>query len=265
MVDDGSSDGTKKIVKEKFPHIIILTGDGNLWWSGAMNKGIKYSLNNYAEYILSLNNDLEVAKDYIEKMIFWAEKEPEALLGSYTFDIETKKPIFGGSRRYWNKKDICLLDIIVPEKRKGLFWVTHLPGRGLWISAKAFKTIGLFDAEKLPQYQADYDFTLRAAKAGFGVYINFDARIYSCQNASVGNQFRLSFNIKNYIQHITSIKSSSSLKYFIRFALKNCPPKYRIQYLTKGIIFRLGGYPLHYTKQILGYKNSQNINKNEFL
>ena len=39
LVDDGSTDGTADMVRSKFPASTILTGDGNLWWGGALHMG----------------------------------------------------------------------------------------------------------------------------------------------------------------------------------------------------------------------------------
>jgi GT2 family glycosyltransferase len=108
-----------------------------------MNLGVKRALELGAQYIISLNDDLEAAEDYIEKMIYWAQKKPSAILGSYAIDIKTGLPVYGGERIIWRKlRSISLLDILPPEERAGLHEVTHFPGRGLWIPVKAFKSIG---------------------------------------------------------------------------------------------------------------------------
>ena len=36
LVDDGSTDGTDKMVLSYIPDGIILKGDGNLWWAGGL-------------------------------------------------------------------------------------------------------------------------------------------------------------------------------------------------------------------------------------
>jgi GT2 family glycosyltransferase len=36
VVDDGSKDGTAEAIREQYPMVEILTGDGNLWWMGAI-------------------------------------------------------------------------------------------------------------------------------------------------------------------------------------------------------------------------------------
>jgi GT2 family glycosyltransferase len=38
VVDDGSSDRTAEEVAENYPEVNILKGNGNLWWTGAINE-----------------------------------------------------------------------------------------------------------------------------------------------------------------------------------------------------------------------------------
>ena len=57
VVDDGSTDGTIDVVRQQFPEVIYISGDGTLWWAGAMNRGVTWALEKGARYIVSLNND----------------------------------------------------------------------------------------------------------------------------------------------------------------------------------------------------------------
>ena len=151
----------------------------------------------------------------------------------------------------WGGESVQLLDILRPENRKGLHWVTHFPGRGLWIPYVVFKKLGLFDAETFPQAAADYDFTLRASRAGYKIYCNFDARLYSNVHASSDWDYRLNLSLKNYLRHLVDIKGGGNLRVFIKFTIRHCPPRYRNQYLIKGVIARLGGYPWRWLKHTL--------------
>ena len=55
VVDDGSTDGTADMLRTMFPSVIVLTGNGNLFWTAATNLGIRYALAQGATHILTLN------------------------------------------------------------------------------------------------------------------------------------------------------------------------------------------------------------------
>lgn len=243
VVDDGSTDGTSKAINIRFPDVAVLKGDGNLWWSASMNLGIRYALESGAKYIISLNNDLEVAEDYIEKMIYWAQQKPLSILGSYAFDIKTGLPVYGGEKIIWQKmKFISLLDVLPPANRTGIHEVTHFPGRGLWIPAEVFKSIGLFDAKWLPHYMADYDFTLRAGEKNFGLFCNFDAKLYSHVDCSGDYENRASYSLGNYFRNLFSIKGGGNIKNITVLCFRHCPKKFLVQFWLYSLLARLGGY-----------------------
>lgn len=246
IIDDGSTDGTAEMLEKDFPEVYVIKGDGNLWWTAATNLGIKYALENRADYILTLNNDTIATKDFLEKMVFWAKKTPNALLGAFAIDKESKKPIYGGEIEKWSLADsISLLDVIPKEKWHGLHYVTYFPGRGLLIPSNVFKTIGLYDERKFPHYMADYEYTARAINAGFSVYCNYDAKIYIYPNYSGEKENRKQKKIVNYYNHLFGIKGGGNLKNFTRYGLKYCPKKYLIQYLMIGYIRRILGFWIH--------------------
>ena len=41
VVDDGSRDGTAETLRKECSGVVVLRGDGNLWWSGAINEGVR--------------------------------------------------------------------------------------------------------------------------------------------------------------------------------------------------------------------------------
>src|SRR5260370_41207151 len=49
LVDDGCTDGTARNCQSEFPSVTILEGDGNLWWSGAINLGTQYARDHGAD------------------------------------------------------------------------------------------------------------------------------------------------------------------------------------------------------------------------
>jgi GT2 family glycosyltransferase len=191
VIDDGSTDGTRRMIEKEFPKVILLNGDGNLWWTRATNLGVKHALFLGAQYIMTLNDDTVATEDYIEKMMFWATREPNAIFGAIAIDAITKKPIYGGEIVNWKIANYTsLLGLLKPDEHHGIHNVTHLPGRGMLVPSKVFHSIGFFDADHFPQCLADFDFTHRAAKAGYNLFCNYDSKILIYDNSITTLQFR---------------------------------------------------------------------------
>lgn len=60
LVDDASTDGTAAAVKELYPQVIILKGDGTLFWNRGMRKAFAVALEQGYDYYLWLNDDTEL-------------------------------------------------------------------------------------------------------------------------------------------------------------------------------------------------------------
>jgi GT2 family glycosyltransferase len=243
IVDDGSTDGTEDMLRSEFPEVTVLKGDGGLFWTAGVNMGIRHALQNGADLIMTMNNDVVVDNKMIEQMYRWHKAKPQALLGALELDAFTNKPIFGGERLNWKLNKIeQVLDVLPESEQKGLHAVTHLPGRSLLIPKAVFEKIGLFDQERFPHYIADYDYTHTARRAGFELFVNYDARILTYPEESGERQLRSSKSFKNYYKHLFDIKGGGNLRDFTRFTLKNCPPTYVPYHLANGYARRLLGY-----------------------
>ena len=70
VVDNGSSDGSVELLKSKYTDVVIIENKENLGFSAACNKGIEYSIKNGFDYVLLLNNDTIVEKDFLSKMVY---------------------------------------------------------------------------------------------------------------------------------------------------------------------------------------------------
>ena len=244
LVDDGSSDGTREMVRSRFPQTLLLEGNGNLWWTAATNLGVQEARARGAQAIMTLNDDTLPDPGFIAAMKAAAAARPGALIGALTVDHETGEPVYWGERVFWPTAAFRPLPRPGPGPARGLHPVTHFPGRGLFIPAPVFDAIGLFDERRFPHYAADYDFTHRAQRAGFPIFCAYDAPLASRVSASGGGALMRTRTVRHYLRHLTSRKDTGNLLVFFRYARRNCPARWLLPCLIAGTVRRLAGYPL---------------------
>jgi len=98
VVDNGST--------EKFeisdPKIKVIYNKENLGFSGGNNVGIKYALDNNADYVLLLNNDTIVNHNFLNKLVEIAEKDNKiGMVGPKIYFPDSKKIWFAGGQINW--------------------------------------------------------------------------------------------------------------------------------------------------------------------
>lgn len=243
VVDDGSTDGTKKMIYTEFPEVILMEGNGSLFWTAAINMGIRAAMSLKADYILTLNNDTVASPDLVEMMMLHAEQSPAILLGALDINMKSKKAYYGGELFNWRSgASTYLLNILKKEEQHGLHEVSLFPARGLLVPRVVFETIGLFEEKQLPHYLADYDFTQRARKKGFKIYCNYDAKLFTYPEEGGDYKIRERKTMKNYLKHLFNIKGGGNLRNFTIYTLRNCPPIDIVFALLSGYTRRIGGF-----------------------
>ena len=68
VVDDGSTDGTSSAVRELFPEAEVLSGGGDLYWTGATALGMQKAMANSADFVFWLNDDTKPAPGALEEL-----------------------------------------------------------------------------------------------------------------------------------------------------------------------------------------------------
>ena len=246
VIDDGSTDGTSEMIKKDFPKIILLHGDGNLWWTGATNLGIKHALQNRTDLILTLNDDVIVKEDYIENFIIAHKEQPHALIGS--IELSQEEPprlLYAGiiSHNPWTVKYIKRGKMLTPYLNEftGLLYSYSLPGRGVLIPRTVFDATGLFDEKHFPHYAADQDFSLQAKKAGFNVLIHTENPVFSpYEPKRPGGEEQ---SILAFIKSFFTFRSSNYLPVLLRYHYRHCPHKWYFPfYITINLIRIIGNF-----------------------
>lgn len=242
VVDDGSNDGTSEMIEKNFPEVTVLKG-GNLFWTAAINIGIRYALKNGAQYIMTLNDDTQTPDNFLEQMIKWTGQQPNSLFGALAVDSATGIPDYGGEILHpiWNTSRYYL-NILSSDDQKGIHEVSLYPARGLLIPRQVFDKIGLFDEKKFPHYLADYDFTRLAIKNGFKVYCNYDAKLLTYPDEGGNRKILKKKTLKNYYLHLFGIKGGGNLKNFTLYSLRHSHPLVLPYHLLRGYCQRIFSY-----------------------
>ena len=83
LVDNGSTDGSETVLRERFPDIEFLQTGSNLGFAGGNNAGIRYALDHGASYVWLLNNDTTIEAGALSAMVRVAEGDMKvAMVGS---------------------------------------------------------------------------------------------------------------------------------------------------------------------------------------
>ncbi len=91
IVDNHSNDNSVALFKQKYTQLPLLISDINKGYAGGMNLGIKYALENSADYIILSNNDIEYPPDFLGPML-------ELIQSNQSIGIVSPKVLYSNDR-----------------------------------------------------------------------------------------------------------------------------------------------------------------------
>jgi GT2 family glycosyltransferase len=241
LVDDGSTDGTEERVGQDYPHVNVVKGNGELWWTGATELGVSYILLRAKgdDFVLLLNNDVTVSEDYVEQLLSVTATHKHALIGSMLIDCHDPEFMEGGIRA--NERLY-----LFPNRNKFLLenepWDTNvdvLPGRGTLIPVEVFRRIGNFNRKKLPHYGADYEFSMRAKRAGFPLVVSHRARVFANLNITGLQSPTGLISTIQCCRLLFSKKSKGNVIYYLNYVWLCSTPRFKLPntlFALKGIL-----------------------------
>jgi GT2 family glycosyltransferase len=166
LVDDASPDLTGKYVKDSFPFINVLMGNGELYWAGGVRLILEKLSKPIVDFdgILLVNDDVVLKQGKLQQLIeigLWRN----SLIGG---TVTTSSGMVESSGGKLGK--ICKPKVKRKLANGELQECDVLPGHIMYIPVPIYTALGGFD-EELPYRFLDLEFSLRASRAGFPVLL----------------------------------------------------------------------------------------------
>lgn len=244
IVDDGSTDGTFDWIKNNFPQVSVLQGNGNLWWSGGINLAINHVMNNLnCDYILWWNNDILAGENYFVNLITHCKThDPLLILGSKIFHSHNREIIWSMGGLFDPKTGTKSLIGTAQQDSENFNKPVEcdwLPGMGTVTHISVYNKVGMLDERNFPQYHGDSDFTFRAKKAGYRIVVYPDLKIY---NDTLHSGLRHNGNLKQLYQSLFTIRSNYNIKKDFLFYRKHATSSMAYKILFEKYFRYIGGF-----------------------
>jgi len=166
VVDNGSSDGSLEMVGERFPEVRVVANAANEGYCRGNNQGIRAA---GGTLVVLLNNDAEIAPDFLERLVEAAELDPEFGMFAPRIMMFDRQSVFDSAgllvypdgicrSRAWLEKDVGQYD--EPDEVLGPNGCAAMYRRSM------LDDVGLFD-EHYFAYLEDLDLAFRGQLRGW--------------------------------------------------------------------------------------------------
>ena len=173
IVDDGSTDGTSQAIRERFPEVVLIDGDGTLHYAGGTNRGIESARTWEPDYIATMNDDSIFHDQFLKRMIKTAETNPHSIIGALLLLWDEPHKVFqvGQIWNTWNGGWKIPQNLTVSNVPSEAFEVECIVGNCVLFPIDAIRECGRMDEKRFPHGWGDAQYSIRMRKAGWKLFI----------------------------------------------------------------------------------------------
>jgi GT2 family glycosyltransferase len=211
LVDDGSTDGTSEVIKEKFPQINIIEGNGNLYWNRGMHLAWETAKQKKDyDFYLWLNDDIIIESKGLTTIINDAKEKPSSLICGVMQSKNNKGTVTYGGKTLKGLK-------IVPSGTTQK--CQYINGNMVLVPKNIVDDIGILDP-MYPHAIGDYEYGLRVIKAGYKCFISSFFTGYCENNPTLPKWCLSNVKFKDRLKSLYSPLGSSHPYYFFIYEYK---------------------------------------------
>ncbi len=207
IVDNASSDGSRELLAERFPHVKVLRLEKNLGFGGGSNAGFRAARN---DIVVLLNSDMRVEPGFLQPLLngFIEENVFSVSCQIFFSDPAKVREETGLTQAWWESGGIRVRHR-ADDKITTLYPCFYGGGGSSAYDRKKFLELGGFDELLAPFYMEDTDLGYLAWKRGWKVLYEPRSVVYHEHRGTIGKRFR-----PQYIREIVR-------KNFLLFTWKN--------------------------------------------
>ena len=177
-IDNDSSDNTPNIIREKYPMVEIIHTGKNLGFAKANNIGIKYALEQGADYVFLLNQDAWIEKNTVEKLMDTFQQKQNAGIVSPVHLNSNHTNLDKGFLNYLTQEKTPNFISDLYFHRLNNFYETQFVNAAAWlISRTCIEKVGGFDSLLFVHCGEDDNYCQRVIYHGFKIIINTQCSI----------------------------------------------------------------------------------------
>ncbi len=189
FTDLGSSDGSWEAIEDAFPDVEQIRVEVNQGVANGLNAGVRELLSRDYDYLLVLNNDIEVEASMLSELVEVAESDPKiGCVGPKIFYYWNRDTLWsaGGILRFresvTKERGFNELDRGQYEKTEE---VDYINGCAILVPTRVFREVGLYD----PTFHLaceDADWCMRMKRLGYTSVYAHRAVLYHMVSMSTG-------------------------------------------------------------------------------
>ncbi|WP_116716557.1 glycosyltransferase family 2 protein [Euzebya tangerina] len=170
LFDDGSTDGTSEAVLAQHPGTTVLRGDGSFFWNGGMRVALAHAMAARPDFLLWMNDDTVVEPDAVARLLAvhrsLSKRGQPGLVSATVVDPDTGEVNYTG-RRQDRWRPMAFHPVVADARPEP---ADTMNGNCVLVPRVVFEAVG--NLERTFQHSmGDYDYGLRARRAGFGVWV----------------------------------------------------------------------------------------------
>lgn len=187
VVDNGSTDGSAEMLRERFPGVRVLSLERNLGFGGGANAGV---LEARHDVVVLLNNDMRVEKGFLPPLLeaFRDRGAFAVACQIYFSDPDKLREETGLTQGWWQDGGLRVRHRI-DSAIQDLYPCFYGGGGSCAFDRRKFLELGGFDSLYEPFYYEDTDLGYLAWKRGWKVFYQPRSVVYHEHRGTIGRRF----------------------------------------------------------------------------